>query len=156
VRNPAVVTWLRISRIIQAIERASTEHLRGWDISLAQFDVLARVGTAEGISQQELADSLLVTKGNVCQLLDRMEQSGLVIRRQHGRSNRLYLTEQGTRLFAEVVPAHEDLIAHQFSTLTSEERSDLLRLTRKLDHALTKLGSTARSIGSTRPLTKIN
>ena len=38
--------------------------------------MLAKVGSTEGISQQELADALLVTKGNVCQLLDKMEGSG--------------------------------------------------------------------------------
>jgi DNA-binding MarR family transcriptional regulator len=42
----------------------------------AQFDVLAHVGAVEGMTQQELADSILVTKGNVALLLDRVEGRG--------------------------------------------------------------------------------
>ena len=72
-RRPDLLSWLRLMRVYQKVDRASAEHLRGWGLSVAQFDVLARVGSRAGIKQQEVADSLLVTKGNVCQLLDRME-----------------------------------------------------------------------------------
>src|SRR5215211_6609984 len=106
-RRPALLGWLRLMRVHQKVNRASGEQLKGWDLSLAQFDVLAHVGATEGISQQELADSLLVTKGNVCQLLDRMEGRGLILRRQEGRAKRLFLTEEGRKLFDEAVPAQQ-------------------------------------------------
>jgi DNA-binding MarR family transcriptional regulator len=123
-------------RVFQKIDRASGEHLRAWDLSVAQFDVLAHVGASEGMTQQELADSLLVTKGNVCQLLDRMEGRGLILRRQEGRTNRLFLTEEGRRLFEEVVPAHEAMIAGRFSVLSEKEQAQLYELLRKFDRAL--------------------
>ena len=88
------------------------------------------------MTQQELAESLLVTKGNVCQLLDRMESSGLLERRQEGRSNRLYLTEKGQGLFEQVVPDHEDSIARHFAALSSSEQRTLLEILRKLDRSL--------------------
>src|SRR5215211_8420943 len=103
-RRPGVLGWLRLMRVFQKIDRASGEHLRGWGLSVAQFDVLAHVGAAEGMTQQELADSLLVTKGNVCQLLGKMEGRGWISRRHEGRTNRLFLTDEGRRLFEEVVP----------------------------------------------------
>jgi DNA-binding MarR family transcriptional regulator len=131
-----LLAWLRLARVFQKVERDSSEHLRGWDLSVAQFDVLARVGATEGIVQQELADALLVTKGNVCQLLDRMEDRGLISRRQEGRANRLFLTDAGRRLFAEVVPAHEVVIAERFSVLSEGEQERLHQLLRKLDKAL--------------------
>ena len=135
-RQPAVLAWLRIARVFQKVERASSEQLRCHGLSPAQFDVLAHVGAAEGITQQQLANALLVTKGNVCQLLDRMEVAGLLVRRQEGRANRLFLTDRGRRLFADIVPAHEALIAEQFSALSAEEQVQLLGLVRKLDRAL--------------------
>ncbi len=135
-RQPAVLAWLRLIRVCHKIERIGSEHLRRWGLSPAQFDVLAHVGAAEGITQQELADSLLVTKGNVCQLLDRMAQSGWLVRRQVGRANRLYLTDSGRALFAEVVPAHEALIAEQLKTLSPAEQLQLLALLRRVDRAL--------------------
>jgi DNA-binding MarR family transcriptional regulator len=135
-REPGLLAWLRLMRVFQKVDRVSGERLRAWDLSVGQFDVLAQVGAAEGIVQQELADSLLVTKGNVCQLLDRMEGRGLILRRREGRNNRIFLTEEGRRLFDEVVPAHEALIAERFSALSREEQERLHELLRKLDRAL--------------------
>ncbi len=103
---------------------------------MAQFDVLAHVGAVEGMTQQELADSLLVSKGNVCQLLDKMEARGLIQRRREGRTNRLSLTDAGCRLYDEAVPAQEAMISGRFSALSEEEQAQLHELLRKLDRAL--------------------
>jgi DNA-binding MarR family transcriptional regulator len=135
-RKASVLTWLRLARVFQKIDHASAEHLRGWGLSVAQFDVLAHVGATEGLTQQELADHLLVSKGNICQLLDRLEQSDLIERRQEGRAKRLFLTKAGHKLFAEVVPAQEQMIARLFSSLAPGEERELLGLLRRLDHAL--------------------
>ena len=131
-----VTAWLRLARVFHKIDRASVEQMRAWDLSLAQFDVLARVGANEGITQQQLADRLLVTKGNICQLLDRMEARGLLERRQEGRANRIFLTESGKMLWHQVVPAHEALISELMGALSPDEQAKLLPLVRKLDHAL--------------------
>lgn len=135
-RQASVLAWLRLMRVYHKVGRVSAEHLRAWSLSPAQFDVLAHVGAAEGMMQQELADALLVTKGNVCQLLDRMEQSGLIVRRQEGRANRLYLTEEGRALFNRAVPAHEAAIAEQLAVLSPDQHTQLLALLRRLDRAM--------------------
>ena len=135
-RRHSVLGWLRMWRVVQKVERAAAEHLRAHDLNYAQFDVLAHVGAAEGSRQKELGESLLVTKGNVSHLVDQMERRGLVSRRQEGRTNRLYLTEEGRRLFEEVVPAHEDLVHQQMSALSEEEQAELHELLRELDRSL--------------------
>jgi DNA-binding MarR family transcriptional regulator len=122
--------------VFQKVEQASQAELRREGLSLGQFDVLAQVGAAEGSTQQQVADALLVTKSNVCQLLDRMERAHLVERRQHGRTNHLYLTAEGRRLYDRIVPAHERHLAELFSALSIDEQADMLRSLRKLDHAL--------------------
>jgi DNA-binding MarR family transcriptional regulator len=134
--QPPVLAWLRLFRVFQKIDRASSEHLRTWGLSTAQFDILARVGASRGITQQELADRLLVTKGNISQLLDRMEKLGLLRRCQEKRSNILVLTEQGRALYERVVPAQEQLIEEKLASLSSSEVADMQRLLRKVDHAL--------------------
>ena len=135
-RRHSVLAWLRMWRVVQKVERAAAEHLRAHDLNYAQFDVLAHVGAAEGSRQKELGASLLVTKGNVSHLVDQMERRGLVSRRQEGRTNRLYLTEEGRRLFEEVVPAHEDLVHQLMSALPEEEQVHLHELLRGLDRSL--------------------
>ena len=131
-----VTLWLRYARVFHRIEHRLVAQLRSHDLSLAQFDVLAQVSASEGLTQQELADQLLVTKGNVCQLLDRMEQSDLLVRRQDGRANRVYLTAGGRRLAQEVLPEHEALIASLLSALTPDEQRQVRVLLRTLDQSL--------------------
>ncbi len=134
--RPSVMAWMRLARVFQKIDRASEVRLRPWNLNVAQFDVLARVGAAKGITQQELADRLLVTKGNISQLLDRLERRGLLKRCQEGRTNTLSLTEEGQQLYAQVVPAQEEMVAQHFSALTSQEVNQLLHLLRKLDRSI--------------------
>ncbi len=134
--RPSVMAWMRLARVFQKIDRASELRLRPWNLNVAQFDVLARVGAAKGITQQELADRLLVTKGNISQLLDRLERRGLLKRCQEGRTNTLSLTEEGQQLYAQVVPAQEEMVAQHFSALTSQEVNQLLHLLRKLDRSI--------------------
>jgi DNA-binding MarR family transcriptional regulator len=138
-RTPGLLAWLRLARVFQKVDRASSDALRFRQLSPAQVDVLAKVGSSEGISQQELANALLVTKGNVCQLLDKMEGSGLLERRPDGRVNRLFLTTLGRTVHDEVVPPHDALLARQFATLTTTEQRELLRLLRQLDKALERV-----------------
>jgi DNA-binding MarR family transcriptional regulator len=135
-RRLGVLAWLRLARVHQKVERVAMEHLRPWDLSVPQFDILAHVGATEGLTQQDLAAARLTTKGNLSQLLDHMEQRGLVRRVRDGRVKRVSLTEAGRRLFADVVPAHEAVIAAQFSAVSPEDTERLLAALRSLDHAL--------------------
>jgi len=136
-RQPAVLAWLRLARVFQKIDTLSERFFRTHKLNTAQFDVLAQVGAARGMTQQELADALLVTKGNISQLLSKLEQAGMITRRQAGRTNCLSLTEQGQALFEVVVPQQEALIADLLAPLSDDEQRELLRLLRKLDHNIT-------------------
>jgi DNA-binding MarR family transcriptional regulator len=135
-RQYAVLAWLRLARVFQKIDTRSERFFRAHGLNTAQFDVLAKIGAASGMTQQELADALLVTKGNISQLLGKMEQDGLIARRHEGRTNCLSLTERGQLLFEEVVPRQEALVADLLAPLTGDEQRELLRLLRKLDHSI--------------------
>src|SRR3954462_13831725 len=97
-RQDVLRTWLHLARVYQKIQRRLERILDDAGITLPQFDVLANLGMSEGINQQQLAQRLLVTKGNVCGVIDRMESAGLVERRPSPadrRANHLYLTDKG-------------------------------------------------------------
>lgn len=134
-QSAPLLAWLRMVRVVSRTQRAATDHLRQFDLTPAQFDVLAQVGATPGPSQQELADRLLVTQGNVCQLLDGLEKKKLVERRREGRSNRIFLTEDGQGLASRAVPEHETWQAERMTALEEEEQRELLRLLRKLDRS---------------------
>lgn len=127
---------MRLARVFHKIDARSARLFRSHGLNTAQFDVLARLGASAGMTQQELADALLVTKGNISQLLDRMERDGLVTRQQEGRSNCLYLTERGHALRDRALPQQEAQIGALLAPLTAEEQRTLLRLLRKLDRGI--------------------
>ena len=135
-RRPGVLAWLRLARVFQKIDASSERFFRTQGLNTAHFDILAKVGAKPEMTQQELAGALLVTKGNISQLLAKLEQEGLVSRRQEGRTNCLSLTERGQALYKRVVPQQETLIAELLSPLSEDEQHELLRLLRKLDHEL--------------------
>lgn len=134
-RNPAVRAWVRMLRVSQKVQPALTDTLRDLGLNVAQFDILDTLAAREGLTQQDLADALLVTKGNVTYHLCRMEERGLVDRRPEGRKNRLYLTGEGRRLLEEALPEHEALIDVRFSGLSVEERAQLAELLKKLERS---------------------
>jgi DNA-binding MarR family transcriptional regulator len=110
-------------------------------LSGPQFDVLATLHREEGMMQQELAARLLVTKGNVTGVVNRMEALGWIERRldlADRRTNRLYLTEAGKSLLAEVNPKHDALIHEVLANFPPDEVQALRRLLRKLEDAVEK------------------
>ncbi|WHX51580.1 MarR family transcriptional regulator [Paenibacillus woosongensis] len=130
-----LLIWYRLSRIYNQSLRASNQHLKAWDLTAAQFDCLVQIGSHEGLTQQELADRLLVTKGNITQLLSKMEQLGWIERKQSWKTKSLFLTEQGRKLYNEAVPAQEHFQASHFDGLDLEEKKQLIALLRKVQHA---------------------
>src|SRR5438874_11539715 len=109
-----VRTWLHLNRITHTVQRRLTAHLERYELTLAQFGVLAHLQAAPHISQQALADWLFVTKGNIVGLLNRLEDRGLVERRpdpQDGRTHMVSLTHQGAVLGARVAAAAEEMVA---------------------------------------------
>jgi len=134
--SSAVLAWLRLMRVYNKIDKRSADLMREHKLSVSRFDVLNHAGIREGRTQQELADALMVTKGNICQVLDGMEADKLLYRRRSGRTNHIYLTDEGRELRAQLVPTQEAAIEDAFSALDPEEQDTLLGLLRKLDRSL--------------------
>ena len=59
-----LLLWFRLSRFYNKSIRETNQHLKRWNVSAAQFDVLAQVGGHDRL-KQELGNKLFVTKGNV-------------------------------------------------------------------------------------------
>jgi DNA-binding MarR family transcriptional regulator len=134
-----VRSWLYLHRIMGKIQRRLLLHLENYDLTLAQFGVLANLQAAPEISQQALANRLFVTKGNIVGLLNRLECRGLVQRRpdpEDGRTHIVSLTEQGAALAAQVVPAHERLVAEYMGLIPEEDQLVLHNLLRTLNRSL--------------------
>lgn len=132
-KNLAVLLWFRMARFYLKNVRESNNQLKKWGLTTAQFDVIVHVGRNKRITQQELADKLVVTKGNVTHLLKKMEELDWIKREVEWKNKYLSLTELGQKMYEEIVPTQEQFQQNQFSKLTEEEQMQLLNLLRKLN-----------------------
>lgn len=135
-RNVSELAWIRLMRVYQQIDRRTAEIMKKHGLSVGRFDVLVHAGLSEGRSQQELADAMFVTKGNICQLLDGMEADKLLYRRRKGRTNHIYLTEEGMQRRETALQEQLDVVEAVMSALNKEEQGSLHTLLRKLDRSL--------------------
>jgi DNA-binding MarR family transcriptional regulator len=123
--------WFRFVRLHRRASNAIAAELKGLGLSIPQFDLLSTLTEQEGLSQQELAERLYVTKGNVSGLLDRMVEAGLVERRaipDDRRSNALHLTPKGRSLAEQGIAAQKAYVARTLGTLDPRDLADLERL----------------------------
>lgn len=131
-------TWVQMVRAFHRVHRRIVTVLAQADVTLPQFDVLATLRFSEGVTQQVLAERLLVTKGNVCGVLDRLERLGWVERRPDPadrRANRLHLTAAGRRKVDAVLPRHDALVLDATRTLCDVDVTLLRGLLERLEHA---------------------
>lgn len=134
-----VLAWLHLMRVHSRIAYEEYTLLAEYGLTPAQFDVLSHLVREDGLSQQEVADRLLVTKGNVCGLVDRLESARLVERSRNPadrRSNQLHITLSGAEAFDAAAPALEETICGQLSELSDEEQALLMNLLARLDRSL--------------------
>jgi DNA-binding MarR family transcriptional regulator len=73
-------TWLRLVRGYQTGSSLLAKALEPFEITLAQYDVLVALGSGDGISQQALAERLVISKANLSGILNRLEERELIVR----------------------------------------------------------------------------
>jgi len=139
--DPADVmkVWLRFVRLNRRLYAAITAELRDIALSVPQFDVLSTLSEREGLSQQELADRLYVTKGNVSGLVDRLVRGGFAERRHlpgDRRSHALYLTDSGRDVVARGLAIQRAYVARTLGRLPAADIAALDRIQRAWRAAL--------------------
>ncbi|HZZ63597.1 MAG TPA: MarR family transcriptional regulator [Roseiarcus sp.] len=128
----SIRVWFRLARLMGRMQVAISGRLREIGISIPQCDVLTTLSEREGMSQQQLAERLYVTKGNISGLLDRLEEAGFVERRAAASDRRqysLYLTESGRAMAVSAINVQHKWIA---STLGRMTEADLAALDARL------------------------
>jgi DNA-binding MarR family transcriptional regulator len=114
--------------------RESTRLFRPFGLTAPQFNVLtilAKRSDAEGLSQRELADTLVVDRSNVTGLVDRMETAGWVRRADDPEDRRVYrvqLTAKGRKLWQKVSPGYDQVVGQVTARLGEKQMQDTLAL----------------------------
>ena len=103
------------------------------EISPPQFGALVLIEANRGISQSAIAAALRFDRSTLVQIIDRLEERGLVVREVSARDRRshaLKLTEEGERQLTELkrlVAAHEEHITGRLDAGEKRTLAELLR-----------------------------
>ncbi len=114
-QNVELQMWLRLLACANLVSAQLRRRLRrDFAVTLPVFDLLAQVARPPlGPTMGELSRRLMVSKGNVTELVERLARKGLVMRSADARDarvQRVYLTARGKRLFERMLPAHNEVI----------------------------------------------
>jgi DNA-binding MarR family transcriptional regulator len=118
--------WFRMLRLNASIGAALTQRLRDIGLSAPQFDCLSTLTEADGVTQQQLAARLYVTKGNISGLVNRLVEQGLVRRNPIAGDKRSYavsLTGKGRALAEKGMAAHQAYVQATLGRMPAGERA---------------------------------
>ncbi len=122
--------WLRLLATAGLIEARLRRRLqRNFDTTMPRFDALAQLDrAADGMTLGRLSERMMVTKGNITGLVERMVEDGLVERLPvpaDRRSSIVRLTAGGRTRFAAMAPEMQGWIREIVSGLTHDEQERL-------------------------------
>ena len=134
-RHEALVLLLQTA---DTLWNASRVFFSTWDLSPSAFNVLYVLDEEpEGLTQIELSRRLLMHRSNVTGLVDRMEERGLVTRREAPDDRRAYrvaLSPRGASLLRKILPVYYEVAEEVWGRLSLDR-------TRRLVGELTEVGS---------------
>ena len=126
--NRESLIFMRVSQLQRQLLANSATVLQQVGITNAQYDILNYVYNHTGRTQKELATTLVVTKGNITQIITNMERLDLIKRKQVGKAKQLFVTENGRQIYEQITPKLEKAHADALAELDLAEQKQLLRL----------------------------
>jgi DNA-binding MarR family transcriptional regulator len=147
--------WLRLLSCTNIIARHLRRNLKDvYALTLPRFDLLAQVARSPlGPSLGELSRRLLVTKGNITDIVARLESVDLIERRRDdadGRIQYVFLTPAGRKLLDDILPVHDRWLKDLMQDLTRDELDTLYSALGILKTALKRMDQRATEFEDAR------
>lgn len=124
----SVRVWLRMLSCSMTVEKEVRRRFARLGMTLPRFDVLAALERRGEMTMGELSEALLVSNGNVTQLVQTLVRDGLVELRKLPRDRRtslVKLTDLGRSRFALLARAHQDWIDEMLGGMDFTQRERL-------------------------------
>jgi MarR family transcriptional regulator, organic hydroperoxide resistance regulator len=121
---PRFRNWIAVAKVHALVEKAMTTGLAPLGLKLPHYDILANIYRFPDLTQQDLANRLLVGRSNLSMLLPELEKRVLVTRiadQTDRRVRRLRLTAEGETLTQQALGVHIHVIEDMMLALSAEE-----------------------------------
>lgn len=130
----ALDAYIKLMRATESVTSRVNETLPP-ELTVTQFGVLETLFHLGPLCQGSLASKLLKSTANLTLVIGNLEKAGLIKRERQADDLRFItvsLTPRGRALIAKLFPKVAARIAAEFEVLTTEEKKELGRLTKKL------------------------
>ncbi len=141
---PRFRNWISVAKVHMQVERSMTAGLQPLGLKCVQYDILAAVFRFPGLTQQELADKLLVGRSNMSMLIPGLLAKGWIERRgdpADARVKRLHLTAAGEALTRRAMQVQVNVIEGMMGALTPEECDTLGDMMRRVGRHMLRDGA---------------
>jgi DNA-binding MarR family transcriptional regulator len=138
--------WLRIVSCTQMVEQEIRVMLREkFDTTLPRFELLGALDRVpDGLTMGELSRWLMVTKGNVTGIAERLSEDGLIKRQPTPTDRRSFvvtLTQKGRKAFKEMEQEYEQLLDRLFADVSQDDSDMFTGVLAKVKEAVEQLRS---------------
>lgn len=138
--------WLRLVDCFQTVEQEIRTMLReDFNMTVPRFEVMSAINRVPaGLTMSELSRWMMVTKGNVTGIAERLSEDGYIERRPTPTDRRSFcvtLTRKGKQLVTRMQAAHEELLDELFSDFSDEDNDIILGVLARLKESAQQLGS---------------
>lgn len=121
---------IELLRTAESLWNASRVFFVRWDLSPSQFNILNLLHLQpEGCTQIELSRQLIMHRSNVTGLIDRLEERGLVRRKEIPNDRRAFnvvLTPVGSKLVRQILPHYYQAAETVWGNLSTERAQQLV------------------------------
>jgi MarR family transcriptional regulator, organic hydroperoxide resistance regulator len=142
-REDAFRDWQLLAQLCLAYRSLSDSLMDQIDMHRAQAMVLCRLFNQDGLTQSEIGEQLSVQGATVTNMLQRMEDAGLVARRRDDDDNRVVrvnLTEAGRERERAVLDQFIKLEETIFEGISANDRVRLRQLLNQMLHNMSVKG----------------
>ncbi len=135
-----------LRQVSQIVKKRGREILRNFDITPPQFNALLVLVFHGNLTMGELCRRLYLASSTVTDLIDRMENAGLVARERDTddrRVIRLKVLDKGHELVREVMDARLSYLSSVMNRIDDEKRQSLVNSLAEIHEVMTaeKVGS---------------
>jgi DNA-binding MarR family transcriptional regulator len=113
-----------VARLERAIRKAINERVKRHGLTTLQYTTLSVLGTGGQLSNAQLARRAYMTPQSMSEVLDALEEKGLVERQPHPNHRRVYpaaLTRTGRKVLAACDEAVDELEDEMLAGLSTRE-----------------------------------
>ena len=141
-RDQEVIEQIRsFNRFYTGVIGLLDQHFLDSPFSLTEGRVLYEIRHTEDCSAKKIREKIGIDEGYLSRILDTFRKKGVITKSPSSEDGRLHiinLTEKGRREFASLNDHSNKLISRLIEKLSEEEREELVRMTERIRHLLSR------------------